>query len=140
MQAARASDYSINEFKILQPLLFYNGREFYRKNSMVILYNFYKNVVYLVPIFWYGTFSGYSGTFIYDLILFQLFNTMYTALPIIIYAVFDKELPQKILIKYPYFYKIGIQGRHFTTGIFWQWFFTGALHAMFICIITIFII
>ena len=69
-QAARSSDYYFGEFKLLRRLLLNHGREFYRKNSMVIIYNFYKNIVYLFPMFWFGIFSGYSATFIYDLFLF----------------------------------------------------------------------
>ena len=51
-QAARASDYAIGEFKILKRLLLYAGRESYRKNSHLIVYNFYKNVVIVLPQFW----------------------------------------------------------------------------------------
>ena len=48
-QAARASDYSIKEFSHLKKLLFFHGRESYRKNSWVIFYNFYKNVLFVSP-------------------------------------------------------------------------------------------
>jgi phospholipid-transporting ATPase len=48
-QAARASDYAIGEFKIIRRLLFYHGRECYRRNTQLILYNFYKNVLIAMP-------------------------------------------------------------------------------------------
>ena len=48
-QAARASDYSIAEFKYLRKLLLFHGRESYRKNSYLILYNFYKNFILILP-------------------------------------------------------------------------------------------
>ena len=48
-QAARASDYAIGEFKLLRRLVLCHGRECYRKNSQIILYNFYKNILYLIP-------------------------------------------------------------------------------------------
>ena len=51
-QAARASDFAIGEFKHLRPLLLYYGREFYRKNSLLICYNFFKNMVLVLPDFW----------------------------------------------------------------------------------------
>ena len=51
-QAARASDYSIAKFSYLQRLLFYHGRESYRKNANLILYNFYKNILIVLPQFW----------------------------------------------------------------------------------------
>lgn len=48
-QAARASDYSIGEFKILRNLVLDHGRECYRKNSSLISYNFYKNLLLVLP-------------------------------------------------------------------------------------------
>jgi phospholipid-transporting ATPase len=65
-QAARAADYSIGQFKFLRHLLLVHGREAYRRNSYLILYMFYKNVIYVLPIFWYGVLSAFSGTQIYD--------------------------------------------------------------------------
>jgi phospholipid-transporting ATPase len=53
-QAARASDYAIGEFKLLRRLVLCHGRECYRKNSQIILYNFYKNILYLIPQFYFG--------------------------------------------------------------------------------------
>jgi len=51
-QAARASDYAIGEFKFLRRLLLYIGRESYRKNSTLILYNFFKNIILTLPHLW----------------------------------------------------------------------------------------
>ena len=51
-QAARASDYAISEFRFLRRLMFYFGRESYRKNSFLIFYNFYKNVMLVLPHIW----------------------------------------------------------------------------------------
>ena len=61
MQAARSADYAIGEFKFLKRLLFVHGREAYRKNSYVLLYNFYKNVIYIFVQFLAGYFSVFSG-------------------------------------------------------------------------------
>lgn len=52
-QAARAADYAIGEFKFLRRLLLYHGREAYRRNSILICYNFYKNIILVMPQFWY---------------------------------------------------------------------------------------
>jgi phospholipid-transporting ATPase len=48
-QAARSADFAIGQFKYLKPLLFFHGREAYRRNSLLVLYNFYKNFLYVVP-------------------------------------------------------------------------------------------
>jgi len=49
MQAARASDYAISQFKFLRPLLFYHGREAYRRNATLAVYMFYKNILFVMP-------------------------------------------------------------------------------------------
>lgn len=48
-QAARASDYSIGEFRHLKKLLLFYGVEHYRRNCTLILYNFYKNFIWILP-------------------------------------------------------------------------------------------
>ena len=60
-QAARTSDFAIGQFKFLKPLLLIHGREAYRRNSNLIGYTFYKNVLYVVVQFWFGFFSVFSG-------------------------------------------------------------------------------
>ena len=70
-------------------MLFTHGREAYRRNSYLILYMFYKNVIYVMPIFFYGTLSVFSGTQIYNNYLYQTYNILYTGMPILWYAVFD---------------------------------------------------
>jgi phospholipid-transporting ATPase len=60
-QAARSADYAIGQFKFLKPLLFIHGREAYRRNSMLIKYTFYKNVLYVITQYYFGFFSAFSG-------------------------------------------------------------------------------
>lgn len=65
-QAARASDYSIGQFRFLKTLLFFHGREAYRRNSYLISYMFYKNTLFVFPIFWFGFYSVFSGVAFYE--------------------------------------------------------------------------
>ena len=69
-QVARASDVSIGEFRMLKNLLLVHGRECYRKNTTLINYNFYKNILYVMPNFWYGFYNGFSATELYDLTIY----------------------------------------------------------------------
>jgi phospholipid-transporting ATPase len=64
--AARASDYAIGQFKFLKPLMFFHGRECYRRNSYTVGYMFYKNVLLVFPIFFFGLMSLFSGQAIYE--------------------------------------------------------------------------
>lgn len=119
--AARASDYAIGEFKILQRILLYHGRESYRKNSQLILFNFYKNVLLNFPQFIFGFYSGFSGTNIYDPIVVQGYNVLFATLPIIIYSIFDIEFQPEVFIRYPKLYLQGPECKLFGTQRFWRW-------------------
>jgi phospholipid-transporting ATPase len=108
-QAARASDYAVGEFKMLRPLLFVHGRECYRKNSLLVLYNFFKNIIMVFPQFWFSIYNNFSGQTPYDSFIYQLFNVFYTSLPIIIFAVFDEEHSRKKLFENKQnYYRIGL--------------------------------
>jgi phospholipid-transporting ATPase len=107
-QAARASDYAIKEFSHLKKLLFFNGRESYRKNSWVILYNFYKNVLFVSPMICNAFTTFCSGITTYDPFVHQLMNTIYTAIPPGWFGVFNYEYTVKELMNNPLYYIQGI--------------------------------
>lgn len=145
-QAARASDYAIGEFKLLKRLCLYVGRESYRKNSCLICYNFYKNMILVLPLFWFAFYNGFSGVILYDSWLYQLYNLFYCSLPIIIYALFDEEFPNSKLLdpfkgqeneleNTPKLYEVGLYGTLFNTTEFWKWIFLGVAHSI---ILTLF--
>jgi len=107
-QAARASDYAIKEFSHLKKLLFFHGRESYRKNSWVILYNFYKNVLFVSPMICSAFITFFSGITTYDPFVHQLMNTIYTAVPPGWFGVFNYEYSKNELMNNPRYYIQGI--------------------------------
>jgi len=131
-QAARASDYSIGQFSFLKRLLLVHGRECYRKNSFVVVYNFYKNVLFVSPQFWFGTVSIFSGQTLYDPWIYQLFNIFFASVPIIWFGIYDKEISYKNLEENPNYYIQGIAGKLFHSIRFWRWVFYGLLQAFFV--------
>jgi phospholipid-transporting ATPase len=128
-QASRASDFSIGEFKLLRRLLFYHGRESYRKNSILIFYNFFKNVILCVPQFWYGITNWYSGQTLYESVNYQLYNIIYTAGPIIIYALFDRQTTDTVLMRDPIYYAPGPKRLLFNNTRYLKWFIWGSIQA-----------
>lgn len=61
MQAARSADFAIGQFRFLKSLMFVHGRECNRRNSMLVLYIFYKNVCYISCLYIFGAFSLFAG-------------------------------------------------------------------------------
>mmetsp|Transcript_41345 Transcript_41345/g.62988 ORF Transcript_41345/g.62988 Transcript_41345/m.62988 type:complete len:160 (-) Transcript_41345:132-611(-) len=123
-QAARASDYAIGQFRYLRNLLFVHGREAYRRNTYLILYMFYKNVIYVLPIWWYGFLSFFSGTQIYNVLLYNFYNIMFTGMPICWFCTFDWEYSKKKLLAQPALYEIGLKDKCFNPYVFWFWYFS----------------
>ena len=135
-QAARASDYAIKEFSHIKKLLFFHGRESYRKNSWVILYNFYKNVLFVAPMIWSGFITLFSGITIYDPIIHQFINIFYTSVPPVWYGVFNYEYSKLELMKNSRYYIQGIYYKCFHFKRFIKFFSMGALQGLIIFILS----
>jgi phospholipid-transporting ATPase len=120
-----ASDYAIGQFKYLKNLLFFHGRESYRRNSYLVSYTFYKNVLFVMPQFWFGFYSAFSGQVFYEKWIFQIFNIVFTAFPIMFFALFDQEHTKRELMESPKLYKIGLKNQCFSTWLFWKWIIYG---------------
>ena len=124
-EASRASDYSINQFYHLQKLLLYHGRESYRKNSYYIIYNFYKNIVFVSPMFFYGFLNFFSGITLYEPFLHQLYNVIYSIFPIFYFSIFDREYESDFFVKNPRFYIQGIRNECFNFFMFYRYLIIG---------------
>ena len=125
-QAARASDYAIGEFRFLKKLLFYHGHESLRKNSFIICYNFYKNFLFVMPLFYVGFYSVFSGQTIYDPWLYQLYNIAFTVLPIIWFGIYDSERTTTESMNNPKYY-YNLSQKLFNRFKFWEWIFYGII-------------
>jgi len=136
-QAARASDYAIGQFKHLRTLLLVHGREAYRKNSFVVGYMFYKNILFTLVLFWFGLYSNFSGQTLFDEWLYQLYNIAFTALAIMWFAVFDLEYPKEILLTKPKYYIIGLENMCFSNYKFAKWVFYAVWQSFVLIIIGI---
>lgn len=122
MQAAKSADFAIGKFKFLHKLLFVHGREDYRRNGEVVLYMFYKNVLYVMVQFMFGYYSVFSGQTMYEKWIYQIYNGPFTGLHIIIYGLLDLEFDIPELMANPLYYSIGMYETVFNMKEFWIWF------------------
>lgn len=137
-QAARASDYSVGGFRHLRTLLGVYGRESYRRNSVLVLYTFWKNILMVLPQFWYALLAGnFSGMSLYEKFLFQFVNLVFTAYPIILYAILDAEVEPSVLLLHPKLYKPGPRKLHFNLHLFVFWMAKGLLHSFFVTLVVL---
>lgn len=56
-QAVMASDFSMGQFRFLVPLLLVHGHWNYQRMAYMILYNYYRNAVYVFMLYWSVSFS-----------------------------------------------------------------------------------
>lgn len=99
--AANAADFAIAQFKFIVPLLFEHGRFNYIRCSKLVLYSFFKNLVLVSMLFYFCTYSGFSGTIPLDSIVFSGYN-FYLGLPILVIGAMDFDVPRKDVYKFPY--------------------------------------
>ena len=135
-EASRASDYSINSFYHLQKLLLYHGRESYRKNSYYIIYNFYKNVIFVSPMFFFGFLNFFSGITLYEPFLHQLYNVIYSIFPIFYFSIFDREYESDFLIKNPEYYIQGMKNENFNILFFYKFLIIGFVEGFILSLST----
>lgn len=130
--ALRSSDYSIGQFKHMQPLLLVHGRESYRKNSHVVLFSIYKNLLLMLPVLLFAAYSGYSGMLIYDDWMLQLFSVLFTSIPILVYGVMDLQYDKETLLHHPILYEDGPEAQLLDRKTFVQWLLYSAGQAFLI--------
>jgi len=136
-QAARASDYAIGQFKFLKKILFYHGHESLRRNSFIIYYNFYKNFLFVMPQFYVGFYSLFSGQSIYDPWLYQLFNIVFSVFPLLWFGIYDTERDHKVAMSNAKFYSSS-NNKLFDNCNFWRWIFNGIFQGLAVFIFVFF--
>eukprot|EP01132_Coremiostelium_polycephalum_P003757 gene3757-4677_t len=130
MQAVMASDYAIAQFRFLYRLLIVHGRWDYKRNSRLMLYCFYKNMVFAMTQFWFGIFNAYSAQTIFDSWSISIFNVVFTGLPIIVYAIMDQDVSAESSMKYPQLYASGQKDSEFNLRILWIWVVEAWTHSV----------
>ena len=58
----------------------------------MILYFFYKNMIFTLPQFMAGFFNGFSGQTIFDDIYISLYNLSFTSIPLLFRAVLEQDV------------------------------------------------
>ncbi|KAG0497020.1 hypothetical protein HPP92_001711 [Vanilla planifolia] len=117
-QAVMASDFAMGQFRFLVPLLLVHGHWNYQRMAYMILYNFYRNSVFVFVLFWYVLFTAFSLTTAITEWSSVLYSVIYTALPTIVVGILDKDLSRKTLLKYPELYSSGQNEERYNLKLF----------------------
>lgn len=124
-QAAMSSDYAIGQFRFLSRLVLVHGRWSYKRLAEMIPNFFYKNVVFTFTMFWYGIFTNFDMSYLYDYTFVMFFNLAFTSIPVILMGILDQDVPDKLSLAVPQLYRRGILQLDFTQLKFWIYMFEG---------------
>lgn len=104
LQATRSADFAVGEFRMLRRLLFVHGRESLRRNAVLVYLCVFVNVVTCLTQFLFNFISGNSGVGAFNQGSRQTINVPFIWIPIILYAVLDRQLPYEVLERNPPLY------------------------------------
>lgn len=138
-QAARCSDYAIAKFSMIKKMLLVHGHYFSDRLSIMVLYFFYKNFVFMAIQLAFQSASMYSTQSIYDSIFLTLYNTIYTAVPVLILALTEKAHPEERLLTKPLLYLETASNRKFKWHYFNQWMALAMYHSVIIYCFTFYL-
>lgn len=119
LQAVNSSDFAIGQFQFLSKLILKHGRYNYIRMSNLVCYIFYKNILFSFCHFWYNFLCAFSGQKYFTEGGIQMFNVLFTSIPIMMYAIYDKDMseiyPTKI---YPQLFQKCIKNQYFNVSYF----------------------
>ncbi|XP_047176825.1 phospholipid-transporting ATPase 1-like isoform X1 [Vigna umbellata] len=118
-QAVMASDFAMGQFRFLVPLLLVHGHWNYQRLGYMIIYNFYRNAIFVLVLFWYVLFTAFTLTTAINEWSSMLYSIIYTALPTIVVGILDKDLSKRTLLKNPQLYGAGLRNEAYNKKLFW---------------------
>ena len=121
MQAVNNSDFAIGQFQFLRQLLFVHGRFAYRRTSLFCYYMFYKNVTNVLAMYFYTLAARASGERLFAQAYLEVYNIIFTSLPIILFCVFDQDVTKEQAARDPHGYSPGLRREYYTHLGFVRW-------------------
>jgi phospholipid-transporting ATPase len=138
MQAVNSSDYAIAQFRFLQRLLLVHGRWNYRRMAQLVLYIFYKNILFTAAQYWYTLLCGFSGQKFFLEWGTQLYNIALTAIPIVAASILDQDVNDEVAMTFPKLYYGGPRDEDINTRIFALWVVGAILESIIITFVSLY--
>ncbi|XP_058063348.1 phospholipid-transporting ATPase IF [Anopheles bellator] len=128
-QAARCADYAFANFHMLEKLLLVHGHYSSVRLSILVMYFFYKNLVFMGIQLFFQIHSLFSNQSVYDSIYLTLYNVIYTAIPVLVLALTEKPHDEATLLKNPHLYQEVARNRQYAWKYFIGWMLLGIYHS-----------
>ncbi|XP_037780538.1 probable phospholipid-transporting ATPase IF isoform X1 [Penaeus monodon] len=128
-QAVRCSDFGFAKFRFLKKMLLVHGHWNYVRVSVFVQFSFYKNVAFNTPIVFYSIWNAFSTQSLYESLALTAFNITFTSLPVLVYGLFEQNIPPDILLTRPHLYQRNANNVAMSWLMFLQWNFFALWHA-----------
>ncbi|RDX62340.1 Phospholipid-transporting ATPase 1, partial [Mucuna pruriens] len=115
-QAVMASDFAMGQFQFLKKLLLVHGHWNYQRVGYLVLYNFYRNAVFVLMYILCTAFSTTSALTDWSSVFYSV---IYTSIPTIVVGIQDKDLSHRTLLQHPKLYGAGHRQEAYNMQLFW---------------------
>ncbi|ALC48589.1 CG9981 [Drosophila busckii] len=129
-QAARCADFAFAKFCMLKRLLLVHGHYHTVRLSLLVLYFFYKNIVFMGIMFLFQFHTLFSSSSVYDSLFLTLYNVIYTSLPILFIALTEKPYTEETLMQNPKLYKKNTDNKQLHWPYFLMWTMFAIYHSV----------
>lgn len=119
-QASLAADFSILQFRNLNRLILWHGRNCYKRTAKLSQFVIHRGVIIAVMQMVFSSIFYFAPIALYQGILAVGYCTVYTNFPVFS-LIWDLDVPQNIALLYPELYKELVKGRCFSLKTFFSW-------------------
>ncbi|XP_064088373.1 LOW QUALITY PROTEIN: phospholipid-transporting ATPase IF-like [Macrobrachium nipponense] len=120
-QAVRCSDFAFGRFHFLKKVLLVHGHWYYVRVSTLVQYSFYKNLTFITPQVFFAIWSAFSTQTVYDSMILTMYNITFTSMPILVYGLFDQNIPADLLMSRPHLYQANAGNAAMSWPTFFKW-------------------
>ncbi|XP_037936228.1 probable phospholipid-transporting ATPase IH isoform X2 [Teleopsis dalmanni] len=131
-QAARCADFAFAKFCFLKRLLLVHGHYHTTRLSFLVLYFFYKNIIFMGIQFLFQFHTLFSSSSVYDSLFLTLYNVIYTSLPIFFISLTEKPYTEETLSRQPELYKKNTHNKQLHWPYFLAWTINGVYQSLII--------
>ncbi|CAL8134314.1 unnamed protein product [Orchesella dallaii] len=129
-QAARCADFAISKFGYLRRAVLVHGHWYYVRLANLANYFFYKNVVFIMPQFFFSFNSNFSTQPIFNGLFLMNFNIFFSSVPIFIFGLTEQPYSSETLLSQPHLYKRNRKNALMTVNKFLPWFLSSLWHSV----------
>ncbi|KAJ5069633.1 putative phospholipid-transporting atpase [Anaeramoeba ignava] len=138
LQASRAADYSISQFKFLKRLLLIHGRLSNYRTSLIAQYSFYKNILFCFIQILFSFWSGFSGSSFFSSYSVTGYNAIFTAFPVFVF-ILEQDVTSDSVYLNSYLYHDSQSGRFYNKRTVFWWIIRALYQAFVIMLFSVFV-